>query len=126
MKFFIMSGIIDSGFILPRGFRFQIGITDISWSLIYIQICKRRNTLATAHTYRRFPIGMKQISHIRSGIPLKTIITVIIPVSSGIDQKFFKESCFVFRKPTRSEEHTSELQSRPHLVCRLLLEKKKK
>src|SRR3989442_10300336 len=26
----------------------------------------------------------------------------------------------------RSEEHTSELQSRPHIVCRLLLEKKKK
>src|SRR3989442_8970903 len=29
-------------------------------------------------------------------------------------------------KLKRSEEHTSELQSRPHLVCRLLLEKKKK
>src|SRR5690554_7365555 len=29
------------------------------------------------------------------------------------------------RKGKRSEEHTSELQSRPHLVCRLLLEKKK-
>src|SRR6266699_6076944 len=30
------------------------------------------------------------------------------------------------RRPVRrSEEHTSELQSRPHLVCRLLLEKKK-
>src|SRR3712207_7392026 len=28
--------------------------------------------------------------------------------------------------PTRSEEHTSELQSRQYLVCRLLLEKKKK
>src|SRR5690554_7024451 len=28
-------------------------------------------------------------------------------------------------KTDRSEEHTSELQSRPHLVCRLLLEKKK-
>src|SRR5690625_6112242 len=27
--------------------------------------------------------------------------------------------------PVRSEEHTSELQSRGHLVCRLLLEKKK-
>src|SRR2546429_3243589 len=27
---------------------------------------------------------------------------------------------------TRSEEHTSELQSRLHLVCRLLLEKKKR
>src|SRR5256884_7354179 len=30
------------------------------------------------------------------------------------------------RSATRSEEHTSELQSRLHLVCRLLLEKKKK
>src|SRR2546422_8272920 len=29
-------------------------------------------------------------------------------------------------KACRSEEHTSELQSRLHLVCRLLLEKKKK
>src|SRR2546422_380521 len=29
------------------------------------------------------------------------------------------------RYPVRSEEHTSELQSRLHLVCRLLLEKKK-
>src|SRR5690554_7331372 len=32
----------------------------------------------------------------------------------------------VFVPSRRSEEHTSELQSRPHLVCRLLLEKKKK
>src|SRR5690625_2349096 len=31
-----------------------------------------------------------------------------------------------YRKVIRSEEHTSELQSRGHLVCRLLLEKKKK
>src|SRR5439155_15136755 len=29
------------------------------------------------------------------------------------------------QQPLRSEEHTSELQSRGHLVCRLLLEKKK-
>src|SRR2546429_6425002 len=32
----------------------------------------------------------------------------------------------VARPDDRSEEHTSELQSRLHLVCRLLLEKKKK
>src|SRR3712207_7179922 len=31
----------------------------------------------------------------------------------------------VFRHALRSEEHTSELQSRQYLVCRLLLEKKK-
>src|SRR5215469_18229191 len=34
--------------------------------------------------------------------------------------------CFAFFHPSRSEEHTSELQSRRDLVCRLLLEKKKK
>src|SRR2546422_2574022 len=32
----------------------------------------------------------------------------------------------VYQTARRSEEHTSELQSRLHLVCRLLLEKKKK
>src|SRR5690625_5912555 len=32
----------------------------------------------------------------------------------------------VLREFVRSEEHTSELQSRGHIVCRLLLEKKKK
>src|SRR3989442_9869222 len=36
------------------------------------------------------------------------------------------ESSANFSWVRRSEEHTSELQSRPHLVCRLLLEKKKK
>src|ERR1035438_7110162 len=33
---------------------------------------------------------------------------------------------FIAQNPHRSEEHTSELQSLRHLVCRLLLEKKKK
>src|SRR2546429_6059796 len=37
-----------------------------------------------------------------------------------------RETCnIVARSKRRSEEHTSELQSRLHLVCRLLLEKKK-
>src|SRR5207244_12708723 len=34
--------------------------------------------------------------------------------------------CYPGRRMKRSEEHTSELQSPDHLVCRLLLEKKKK
>src|SRR5690606_40777273 len=36
------------------------------------------------------------------------------------------DPCVMARPPNRSEEHTSELQSRENLVCRLLLEKKKK
>src|SRR2546429_5214463 len=37
----------------------------------------------------------------------------------------WRPSASLARWLTRSEEHTSELQSRLHLVCRLLLEKKK-
>src|SRR5262245_62761860 len=38
----------------------------------------------------------------------------------------FDEQSGLLRRDGRSEEHTSELQSLRHLVCRLLLEKKKK
>src|SRR2546422_5943249 len=44
----------------------------------------------------------------------------VVLISSNFWQKRFGGS------QDRSEEHTSELQSRLHLVCRLLLEKKKK
>src|SRR5690554_3907323 len=45
--------------------------------------------------------------------------------SNGADLKGLLKAAYYDPNP-RSEEHTSELQSRPHLVCRLLLEKKKK
>src|SRR5690554_2586226 len=45
-------------------------------------------------------------------------------LDTAIDASGYRRDA-VFIK-VRSEEHTSELQSRPHLVCRLLLEKKKK
>src|SRR5690554_7253912 len=50
----------------------------------------------------------------------------------GIDPDWLEAMAFgwlaarTINNKCRSEEHTSELQSRPHLVCRLLLEKKKK
>src|SRR3712207_7945861 len=43
----------------------------------------------------------------------------------GNDFEFTKEEVLVNIESKRSEEHTSELQSRQYLVCRLLLEKKK-
>src|SRR5437870_12543472 len=60
----------------------------------------------------------------------------ILPIGmlpSGMALPGFTSTCSpdTMESPTasrcgRSEEHTSELQSRGHLVCRLLLEKKKK
>src|SRR3712207_9336215 len=47
----------------------------------------------------------------------------------GLGDRWPRRRCLRLRPPrrrTRSEEHTSELQSRQYLVCRLLLEKKKK
>src|SRR5258708_21552466 len=41
------------------------------------------------------------------------------------DNIAFHENCRAWAKQVRSEEHTSELQSPDHIVCRLLLEKKK-
>src|SRR5690554_1424111 len=45
-------------------------------------------------------------------------------IRAYVENKLYVESDLL--KVYRSEEHTSELQSRPHLVYRLLLEKKKK
>src|SRR2546422_1359424 len=53
---------------------------------------------------------------LRSGIPLREVYRQLRGISSDR----------VGGLGPRSEEHTSELQSRLHLVCRLLLEKKKK
>src|SRR2546429_2494128 len=41
------------------------------------------------------------------------------------EHRFVSSSIIAMLEIARSEEHTSELQSRLHLVCRLLLEKKK-
>src|SRR2546429_3650866 len=46
-------------------------------------------------------------------------------VSAGEAEAYKKELDALRAQTARSEEHTSELQSRLHLVCRLLLEKKK-
>src|SRR2546422_2017840 len=51
------------------------------------------------------------------------LLMVRMEPSAGKDGSGRSPTCTVW---VRSEEHTSELQSRLHLVCRLLLEKKKK
>src|SRR2546422_8519739 len=53
--------------------------------------------------------------------PDVALIDLAMPLLNGLDA--IHE---IQKVSPRSEEHTSELQSRLHLVCRLLLEKKKK
>src|SRR2546422_6922817 len=54
----------------------------------------------------------------------RTLFFDFLPVDLGTIRGF-KTRFHLYTVPGRSEEHTSELQSRLHLVCRLLLEKKK-
>src|SRR5216684_8947614 len=60
---------------------------------------------------------------LHDALPISTLVAILtktsMSTSPGSQVSFANE-------PPRSEEHTSELQSRLHLVCRLLLEKKKK
>src|SRR2546422_3496889 len=49
----------------------------------------------------------------------------VFPISSRDECLAMLPLAHIFERMVRSEEHTSELQSRLHLVCRLLLEKKK-
>src|SRR5690554_7275210 len=59
------------------------------------------------------------IEMFNSSIVYSSLIEIAIVLSAN---SYYVITYFSF--PFRSEEHTSELQSRPHLVCRLLLEKK--
>ena len=52
-----------------------------------------------------------------------SIITALVDTDQGLIEILYDEG---YRGDDRSEEHTSELQSLVNLVCRLLLEKKKK
>src|SRR3712207_6969862 len=61
-----------------------------------------------------------------AGEPLRPLAKVASGGEASRLMLVLKTSSSPARFPRRSEEHTSELQSRQYLVCRLLLEKKKK
>src|SRR2546422_5237601 len=83
--------------------------------------------------------GSMRVLHVSSGNLYGGIETLLLTLARhrnlcpGLDQHFAlcfegrlsEELAAVGARVHRSEEHTSELQSRLHLVCRLLLEKKK-
>src|SRR2546422_5255105 len=66
----------------------------------------------------------------RSYYPVGSELAAAAPISIAPGKKVEINATLspqpFYRVSGRSEEHTSELQSRLHLVCRLLLEKKKK
>src|SRR5690554_7733903 len=76
----------------------------------------------TLSLHDALPISEDGVEQRRSGIDHPGVGHVKLLVADQVG-RLLDEVYTGFR---RSEEHTSELQSRPHLVCRLLLEKKKR
>src|SRR2546427_5937734 len=85
------------------------------------------NDTATTEIYTlslhdALPISRRKGAILSTAAPATTIQR-----ATGWPICFWAKSTHIRRGPsTRSEEHTSELQSQSNLVCRLLLEKKKK
>src|SRR2546422_4490509 len=68
---------------------------------------------------RRAEAALQPVSLAERGLKrMQCVARAVSEALHGLDRRTASAS--------RSEEHTSELQSRLHLVCRLLLEKKKK
>src|SRR5690554_7220839 len=84
----------------------------------------------------RIPVSIFLVNGIKLQGQIESFDQFVILLKNTVSQMVYKHAISTVvparnvRLPAedqeRSEEHTSELQSRPHLVCRLLLEKKKK
>src|SRR3989442_12459340 len=61
---------------------------------------------------------------LHDALPISYLLLVGALGTAGQVYRIVASEGGAFARLLRSEEHTSELQSRPHLVCRLLLEKK--
>src|SRR3989442_10727243 len=77
--------------------------------------CNQRSTICSGSPP---PTGNCTLSFQRTSQTAKAPAVIIVPPNR------IQSGAVIGRHCKRSEEHTSELQSRPHLVCRLLLEKK--
>src|SRR5690625_6898839 len=84
-----------------------------------------RMVLTGEHEHRSRWAAVQSVAA-KIGCTPQTLLTWInkMEVDSGIKPGVTSDQA-ARMKELRSEEHTSELQSRGHLVCRLLLEKKK-
>src|SRR2546428_9106830 len=77
----------------------------------------RRPPRSTLFPYTTLFRSLAQAGRSTQEVRAAVMASVVPPVTQGLCEA-------VERATTRSEEHTSELQSRSDLVCRLLLEKK--
>src|SRR5205823_9291063 len=111
----------------------RAGVMPLSWSLDHLGPLTR--TVADAALLLGIIAGHdpRDATSSRRGVPYyeRLLDTPVEGLRVGLPENYFFDGLAAemdagVRAAARSEEHTSELQSLAYLVCRLLLEKKKK
>src|SRR5438445_8921380 len=92
----------------------------MSWSFFFFCSAPATTDIYTLSLTTLFR-SLRAFLHLR-GHPVSSLVVVVYP---GQQPPCRMGSVARGARDSRSEEHTSELQSRQYLVCRLLLEKKK-
>src|SRR3989442_11544383 len=123
-----------------KGFRFDIGghrffsknqeVEDLWTEILGTEILTRDRLSRIYYRGRYFAYPLKAANALWNLGPVETVLCMASYARARVqpirDPRSFEDWVRNQNRLDRSEEHTSELQSRPHLVCRLLLEKKKR
>src|SRR3989441_7272747 len=99
------------------------GILPASFKTRFLSPVKRERKPTPG---RGTPVSVRSSNLDISPTRSRSVIFFEPSISSALKAESWVSSAMDCRRRTRSEEHTSELQSLAYLVCRLLLEKKKK
>src|SRR5690625_6369570 len=109
---------------LPEELRDIISLAESSMKEA-IQFCKKEFSYIRAGKASPSLLENIRVDYYGSSTPLNQLANISAPEARLLTVEPYDKSV-IKDIEKRSEEHTSELQSRGHLVCRLLLEKKKK
>src|SRR5690625_5581099 len=103
----------------------KIPVWGISFLIISISFLIADLSCSGSDTSHKQQMDIEEIDVLIYGATPSGIMTAVSAKREGKSVLIVEPSKWVGGILGRSEEHTSELQSRGHLVCRLLLEKKK-
>src|SRR5258708_873678 len=119
----ILKGIVNFGTLtVKQVMKSRVDLSAVNVELNFIEFMEQVNKSG----FSRIPVYRETIDTIEGILYTKDLLPYLDESENFKWQKLLRPGFFVPFEILRSEEHTSELQSPDHLVCRLLLEKKKK
>src|SRR5690554_4476210 len=121
LTFFAVFFLLKQLKVTPDELRLELDALVLENDVFQLFYClEGADNFTEKHSVKTIVLGNNKTQKIEFLLPFNTpIIKLRIDIGENEQQKLMKINSVQLK---RSEEHTSELQSRPHLVCRLLLE----